>query len=160
MLVEERAETIERSEIVEVRTYPPCTRVCLTKSFPGGPWCMPNKRFYIMSMLKPHTYIGVCFAQWMNVFKFYCWLLKKLLFAIVYIRNFEVWGSTACDTYVFRSKRVQSSVRDASNDRGRNVAASRHLRVANLSVITVSLYPRSRSDGRWRTSKPFAVFFF
>jgi hypothetical protein len=51
---------------------PPCTRVCLTKSFPGGPWCMTNKWFYVLSVLKPHTYIWVCFAQWINVFKFYC----------------------------------------------------------------------------------------
>ncbi len=70
--VEERAETIERSEIVEVRTYPPCARVCFIKSFPGGPWCVTNKQFYIRNVIKPHTYIGVFIAQWINAFKFYC----------------------------------------------------------------------------------------
>jgi hypothetical protein len=35
--VEERAETIERSEIVEVRTYSLCRLVCIHNIFPGGP---------------------------------------------------------------------------------------------------------------------------
>jgi hypothetical protein len=60
--VEERAETIERSEIVEVRTYPPCTRVCSIKTFPGGPIRMTNKRFEIVTVFKPITYISVFFA--------------------------------------------------------------------------------------------------
>ncbi len=60
--VEERAETIERSEIVEVRTYPPCTRVCFNKTFPVGPSHMANKRFEIVMDVKPITYIFSVFC--------------------------------------------------------------------------------------------------
>jgi hypothetical protein len=88
--VEERGKTIEQSEIVWVRTYPPCTRDCLTKSFLGSPQRMSNKWFYMFPLLKPHTYIWVLLAHWRCVIKFYCWLLKNKLFTFLYFKLYIV----------------------------------------------------------------------
>ncbi len=60
--VEERAETIERSEIVEVRTYP-ARKFVLRKTFLGDPCCMTNKRYEIVMDFKAYTYIAVSFPQ-------------------------------------------------------------------------------------------------
>jgi hypothetical protein len=89
--VEERGKAIERSEIVWGLTPPARKIVWLKVSLGAHEWCQTNDFtcFHCWNHIRTSEFC----LHIEDVIKFYCWLLKKQLFAFLYFKLFMVTSS-------------------------------------------------------------------